>query len=156
MSQNSQASTNSANNKDIALLFLTYENIVHRNNPVLKRILKKTNVYIHPKYPAKITDKYAEKIIPMHVETDWGKDTIVIATLLLLREAYTNTNNKWFVLCSEDVFPLKTYEDFSDYLGKQSNSLFSTMRGSGVGAGILHLWTFKTPIFTELKKNPKI
>lgn len=40
MSQNSQASTNSANNKDIALLFLTYENIVHRNNPVLKRIFR--------------------------------------------------------------------------------------------------------------------
>jgi hypothetical protein len=155
MSQNSQASTNSANNKDIALLFLTYENIVHRNNPVLKRFLKKTNVYIHPKYPDKITDKYAEKIIPMHVETDWGKDTIVIATLLLLREAYKNNANKWFVLCSEDVFPLKTYEEFVDYLGKQSNSLFSIMNGSGLGAGIFksQQWWALTRTDVELLMN---
>jgi len=151
----SETSTNSANNKDIALLFLTYENIVHRNNPVLKRILKKTNVYIHPKYPDKITDKYSQKIITMSVETDWGKDSIVIATLLLLREAYTNTNNKWFVLCSEDVFPLKTYEDFSDYLGKQNKSLFSRMNGSGLGEGIFksQQWWALTRTDVELLMN---
>jgi len=134
MSQNNQK--NKKDKTEIALLFLTYENILHRNNPVLQKYLDNANVYIHPKHPAKITDKYAENIIPIRVETDWGKDNIVIATLLLLQEAYKNSANKWFVLCSEDVFPMKIYEDFYDYLGKQNKSLFSTMRGSGLSAGI--------------------
>jgi hypothetical protein len=133
---------------EIALLFLTYENILHRNNPVLQKYLDNTNIYIHPKYPDKITDKYVEKIIPIRVETDWGKDTIVIATLLLLQQAYNNIDNKWFVLCSEDIFPLKTYDDFSDYLGKQPNSLFSTMNGSGLSAGI-----FKSQQWWALTRN---
>lgn len=42
--------------------------------------------------------------------------------------ANSNPHNKWFVLCSEDVFPLKTYEEFEDYLGKQTKSLFSRMQ----------------------------
>jgi hypothetical protein len=131
MSKKSENSTDSkTNEKEIALLFLTYENIVHRNNPILKSYLKRTNVYIHPKYPEKIIEKYKKYIIPINVETSWGSDTIVIATLLLLAEAYKNPQNKWFILCSEDIFPLKTYNDFVDYLGKQPNSLFSSMHKS--------------------------
>jgi hypothetical protein len=146
---------NKKDKTEIALLFLTYENILHRNNPVLQKYLDNANVYIHPKHPAKIIDKYAENIIPIRVETDWGKDNIVIATLLLLKEAYDNIDNKWFVLCSEDVFPMKTYEDFYDYLGKQNKSLFSTMRGSGLSAGIFksQQWWALTRTDVELLLN---
>jgi len=140
---------------EIALLFLTYENILHRNNPVLQKYLDNMNVYIHPKHPAKITDKYSKNIIPIRVETHWGKDNIVIATLLLLRESFSNPDNKWFVLCSEDVFPMKTYEDFSDYLGTQNISLFSTMRGSWLSAGIFksQQWWALTRTDVELLMN---
>ena len=155
-SKNSQNSQNSQKDKtEIALLFLTYENILHRNNPVLQKYLDNTNVYIHPKDPAKITDKYAENIIPIRVETQWAKDNIVIATLSLLREAFSNPHNKWFVLCSEDVFPMKTYEDFSDYLGTQKISVFSTMRGSGLRTGIFKCqqWWALTRTDVELLMN---
>lgn len=150
MSKNSQK-----DKTEIALLFLTYENILHRNNPVLQKYLDSTNVYIHPKDPSKITDKYSKNIIPIRVETQWAKDTIVIATLSLLREAFSNPDNKWFVLCSEDVFPMKTYEDFSDYLGTQTKSLFSTMRGSGLSVGIFksQQWWALTRTDVELLMN---
>jgi hypothetical protein len=154
MSKKSKKSQTNKNG-EIALLFLTYENILHRNNPVLQKYLDNANVYIHPKHSAKITDKYAENIIPIRVETDWGKDNIVIATLLLLQEAFSNPDNKWFVLCSEDVFPIKTYEDFSDYLGKLTKSLFSTMNGSGLSSGIFksQQWWALTRTDVELLLN---
>jgi hypothetical protein len=112
----------------IALLFLTYGNIIHRNNPILQEYLQNTNVYIHPKYKDEITDEpYKSKIIPTRIETSWGTDTIVMATLLLLKEAYANITNQWFVLCSEDIFPLRSYSQLNSYLARQPNSLFSDM-----------------------------
>ena len=103
----------------IALLFLTYGNIVHRNNPILQEYLQNTNVYIHPKYKDEITEEqYKTKIIPTTIETSWGTDTIVMATLLLLKEAYANIANQWFVLCSEDIFPLRSYSQFNSYLAR--------------------------------------
>jgi hypothetical protein len=113
--------------KNIAMLFLTYENILHRENPILREYLDNTNVYIHPKDKTKITAEFEKNVIPFQVETSWGADTIVISTLLLLQESYKNTHNKWFVLCSEDVFPVRTYEDFSKYLEKCKKSLFNEM-----------------------------
>lgn len=112
--------------KNIAMLFLTYENILHRDKPVLREYLDNTNIYIHPKDKEKINE-FKENIVPFQVETSWGADTIVISTLLLLREAYKNTHNKWFVLCSEDVFPVRPYESFSKYLEKCKKSLFNEM-----------------------------
>ena len=50
-----------------------------------------------------------------------------MATLLLLKEAYHNNANQWFVLCSEDIFPVRTYDEFNSYLGSKTKSLFSDM-----------------------------
>ena len=111
----------------IAILFLTYENILHRDNQVLREYLDNTNVYIHPKDKTKIAAEFKKNVIPFQVETTWATDTIVISTILLLQESYKNTHNKWFVLCSEDVFPVRTYEDFSKYLEKCKKSLFNEM-----------------------------
>ena len=113
--------------KNIAMLFLTYENILHRDNPVLREYLDNTNVYIHPKDKTKITVEFEKNVTPFQIETAWGADTIVISTLLLLKEAYKITHNKWFVLCSEDVFPLRTYGEFNNYLENCKKSLFSEM-----------------------------
>ena len=113
--------------KNIAMLFLTYENILHRDNQVLREYLDNTNVYIHPKDKTKITAEFEKNVIPFQVETTWATDTIVISTILLLQESYKNTHNKWFVLCSEDVFPVRTYQDFSKYLEKCKKSLFNEM-----------------------------
>jgi hypothetical protein len=117
-----------SDSKEVAFLFLTYEHIVHRKNPLLKKYLDNTNVYIHPKHPDKITDEFQKNIVPHRINTEWGKDTIVIATLLLLWEAYKNSANKWFVLCSEDIFPYRTYDEFLSYLGSRKRSMFSLMQ----------------------------
>jgi len=114
--------------KNIAMLFLTYENILHRDNPILREYLENTNVYIHPKDKTKITVEFEKNVTPFQIETAWGADTIVISTLLLLKEAYKNTHNKWFVLCSEDVFPVRTYGEFNNYLENCKKSLFSEMK----------------------------
>jgi len=116
-----------AEQKNIAMLFLTYENILHRDNPVLREYIDNTNVYIHPKDKTKIILEFEKNVIPFQIETSWGADTIVISTLLLLQEAYKNTHNKWFVLCSEDMFPVRTYTEFIKYLEKCKKSLFSEM-----------------------------
>ena len=113
---------------DIALLFLTYKNILHRDNSVFTPYLQNTNVYIHPKEKNAIDKPFKEKVIKTQVKTSWGSSSIVIATLLLLKEAYKNNSNQWFILCSEDVFPLKTYDDFISYLRGRQKSLFSTMK----------------------------
>jgi hypothetical protein len=117
-----------SDDKKIALLFLTYEHIVHRKNRILKSYLDNTHVYIHPKRPEKITDEFKNNIIPHRIDTEWGGDSIVIATLLLLREAYKNNANAWFVLCSEDIFPLRTYAEFQSYLGTRERSIFALMQ----------------------------
>jgi hypothetical protein len=49
--------------ENIAMLFLTYENILHRDNPVLREYLDNTNVYIHPKDKTKITVEFEKNVI---------------------------------------------------------------------------------------------
>ena len=112
-------------NNNISLLFLTYSKITHIND--FDNYLDKCNIYIHPKYPDKVDKNLQKYIIPNLVETKWGDRSIVSATLELLKESYKNKNNKWFILCSEDIFPLMKYNDLSNYLSEQKYSIFDVM-----------------------------
>jgi len=113
---------------NISLLFLTYSKITHIN--AFNNYLEKCNIYIHPKYPDKVNKDLQKYIIPNLVETKWGDKSIINATLELLKEAYKNKNNKWFILCSEDIFPLVTYDNLSKYLSSQKYSIFDVMDNS--------------------------
>jgi hypothetical protein len=113
---------------NISLLFLTYSKITHID--AFSDYLDKCNVYIHPKYPEKVNKNLQKYIIPILIDTKWGDRSIVNATLELLKEAYKNTKNKWFILCSEDIFPLVRYNDLSIYLSKQKYSIFDVMDNS--------------------------
>ena len=108
----------------IALLFLTYSDIMHQERPEMKEYLDQTNVYIHSKNP----DPSDMRTIPIQVPTEWGGDSIVIATLALLKTAFANADNAWFVLCSGDMFCIQPFSVFSSYLlSHASTSMFSDM-----------------------------
>lgn len=115
-----------ANNKcyvqnKISFLFLTYSDILHGN--VIKKYIKNHDAFIHSKYS--ITDSYFKtKIIPEIVETKWGDISIVYATINLLKNAFYRTTNNWFVLLSQDVYPLQKIASFEKFLSVQRNSLF--------------------------------
>jgi len=106
----------------ICLLFLTYSNIIHINE--FTNLFENCNVYIHPKYPEKINDSLKKYVIPNLVETKWNDKSIVTATLELLKVAYNNEKNNWFILCSEDIYPLVDYSNLNAYLNEQKKSIF--------------------------------
>ena len=105
----------------ISFLFLTYSDLLHAN--VIKKFTKNHDVFIHPKYEV-TNDYFKKKIIPERVETNWGEISIVYATINLLKNAFYTTNNNWFVLLSQDVYPLKKIADFEYFLLSQTKSCF--------------------------------
>lgn len=93
---------------EFAFLYLTYDNFTKAN--IYKNY--KVNIYIHPKYLEKINNYTKQYIIKDLVPTEWGSYTIVQATLNLLKMAWLNESNKWFVLLSQDTYPLYNYDIF--------------------------------------------
>jgi hypothetical protein len=112
----------------ISLLFLTYSNISHIDK--FDNLFENCNIYIHPKYPNQVNSNLKKYIIKNLVETKWGDKSIVNATLELLKEAYKNVQTKWFILCSEDIYPLVNYDDLKAYLDSQQYSIFDVMDSS--------------------------
>ena len=87
-----------------AFLFLTYDNIYNYNT--WKDFIDNDNLYIHAKFPDKLNNNLKQYLISDLVKTEWRRYSIVKATLNLLREAYKNTDNKYFILLSSDSYPL--------------------------------------------------
>lgn len=113
---------------NIAFLFLTYDNFT--NIDIMKKFLKNQNIYIHPKYPNNVNDYFKEYIINNLIYTEWNKFSIVDATLNLLKTAYHNKNNEWFILLSEDCYPLYDFnifeKNFNSFMNKYNNkSIFN-------------------------------
>ena len=112
----------------ICLLFLTYSNIIHINE--FTNLFDNCNVYIHPKYPDKVNESLKKYIISNLVETKWNDKSIITATIELLKAAYNNEKNNWFILCSEDIFPLVDYSELNSYLESQKYSIFDVLNPS--------------------------
>ena len=98
--------------KKIAFLFLTMDN---PNFPKLwdkyfKGHEDKYNIYIHPKYPEKVTWR-KKNIIKNLKETGWG--FITQAYIELMKEAINHDlDNYKFITISESCVPIKTFEQF--------------------------------------------
>lgn len=102
-----------------ALLFLIYDKILHKK---MIKFIKNFNIYIHPKYPEKINKNLDKYIIKNLIETQWAKISIVEASINLLKEAYKNIDNEWFILLSGDTIPVfKNYDTFIDKFNKIQN-----------------------------------
>tara|TARA_B110000483_G_scaffold234850_1_gene305517 strand:- start:1544 stop:2383 length:840 start_codon:yes stop_codon:yes gene_type:complete len=97
--------------KQIAFLFLTIENPNFTKiwDSYFRNKSSKYNLYIHPKYPEKVTWKKS-KIIKNLKETGWG--FIVEAYYELLKAAFQNKNNLKFVTISESDVPIKDFDTF--------------------------------------------
>jgi len=102
---------------DIAFLFLTYDDIIHTKT---KQFIRNYSVYVNAKTPDKILQsKYTISRHP----TEWGKKSIVDATLHMLKSAYEK-NHSWFVLLAHDSLPLVSSLTMERLLKYQSKSLF--------------------------------
>jgi len=99
-----------------AFCFLTYDNFTHPE--IIWDFTKTENIYIHPKYPEQVIEKFKPYIIDNLIDTEWGHTSIVNATLNLLKTAYFNTNNTWFILLSQDSYPIYTYNTFVSKFNK--------------------------------------
>lgn len=108
----------------IAFLFLTYGNILHS---CMEEYTRRHKVYIHAKYPENVQPVFKSRCIPT-VPTEWGDMSIVHATLQLLKAAYQE-NHSWFVLLSEDVYPLQPIHKLEKFLANQSYSIFDPRGG---------------------------
>ena len=106
---------------DIAFLCLTYKGIVHEKT---KRWLKGKPVYINTKEPIDKTP-YTVLSIP----TEWGRRSIVDATLALLRTAHAN-QHEWYMLLSHDAYPIVTYNALVKQITK---SMFHLMEQNDLG-----------------------
>jgi hypothetical protein len=106
---------------EFALLFLIYDNLIHYDR--FKPLLESCNTYIHVKEPEKTTQDIQKYFIPNTVETKLGDYSIVAATIELLKASYRNTDNKWFVLLSQDTYPIiNSATDLEQFIYSDSNS----------------------------------
>lgn len=105
---------------DMAFLFLTYDDITQDKT---KDFIKGQSVYVNAKTPSSISKRY-------HVEsyeTDWGKKSIVDATIQLLEKAYAK-NHQWYILLAYDVYPLVSMQDFKYLMKNQTKSMFHVLK----------------------------
>ena len=84
----------------------------------------KINIYIHPKFPDKVTWK-KKNIINNLKETAWG--FIVSAYIELFREAYKDPDNYKFITISESCIPIQSFDIFYNDVMKDDRSLIKLM-----------------------------
>ena len=110
----------------IALLFLTYGNLSQPKlwRKIINNNKDKLNVYIHNKNKFRDnTYKLHEYCIKNRVNTKYGHKSLVEAVITLLKEAYTDEANLFFILLSDKCIPLYNF----DYIYKEIFSINSTM-----------------------------
>ena len=88
----------------IAYLFLTYDNILHKE--AIFNAIGNNYMYIHAVNPEKVEPELQPYLTQKHVKTSWGDISIAHATLVLLKEALFEKETQWFVLLSQDAYPL--------------------------------------------------
>jgi hypothetical protein len=105
----------------ISLLFLINDDIYHYS-VLEKDYFQYCNIFIHPKLDAK---KHLQKyVIQERVQTEWGKYSIVQASINLLQNAFDDTQDEWFILLSYDSFPIFSYNELYVWLQTQYKSIF--------------------------------
>jgi hypothetical protein len=95
-----------------AYLFLTRTN--HNQPDVWSRFFSghdgEYSLYCHPQSPESVTQPFLrDHIVSPIIPTLPGQASVVAATLVLLREAYADPANTFFVLVSESCVPIYTF-----------------------------------------------
>ena len=113
--------------KKIAFLFLTLDNPHFPKiwNKYFKNNKDKYNIYIHPKYPDKLTCK-KKCMIKNLKNTAWG--FITEEYIELLKAAYLDKDNYKFITISESCIPIQSFDKFYNEVIKDPRSWIKTMR----------------------------
>jgi hypothetical protein len=115
----------------IGLCFLTYGTIMHETVWREKEYFNNCAISIHPKYPMNVANSLKMYITYPLVDTKWGDRSIVEATLIMLFNLFNQYHYlKWFILCSEDSYPLKDYTYVEKSLLNKQHSQFDLKRAS--------------------------
>lgn len=108
----------------IAFLFLTKgnHNCEVAWNLFFKDIDSKLyNIYCHPKIPP--TQLFLKNnVISTIIPTKWGDISLVKATLLLLKEAYSDPLNEYFIIVSDSCIPIINFNHLYKYLFRHDKS----------------------------------
>ena len=96
-------------NNKIAFLFLTREDVNYPNiwNEYFND-KSKFNIYMHPKNKNNVKSFMKNYIIKDLVVTEWGRGSIIVAMINLLKAAIKDNDNKMFVFLSESCLPIKS------------------------------------------------
>jgi len=113
--------------KKIAFLFLTLDNPNFPKiwNKYFRNHKDKYNIYIHPKYPEKLTWK-KKCMIKNLKETSWGH--ITEAEIELLKTAYQNEDNFKFITISESCIPIQSFDNFYNTVTNDPKSWIKLMK----------------------------
>jgi hypothetical protein len=115
----------SAGEKKLAVLFLTRDSL-HQGKPwfsFLKSGGDFCSVYGHAKHPLQIRQQFLKNAqIKRQIKTEWGTISLVKATLCLLREAFQDDKNEYFLLASESCMPIYDFKETYDYIKKINKS----------------------------------
>lgn len=110
----------------IAFLFLTREspNKMELWRPYFNQTNSKFyNIYIHPKV-TNINQYMIKHIIKNRIQTQWGHISLVKATILLLKEAMRDKNNKKFILLSESCIPVTKFSKLYNFCNNNLSYFF--------------------------------
>jgi hypothetical protein len=120
-------------NDSLAFCFLTIGS--HNQENLWLNFLKQAtpnsyNIYCHNKDAFKHSDNFLSKYeIPNKIPTEWAGISLVRATLLLFKEAFKNTDNKFFLLASESCIPLWNFSFIKESIFKYNNNLIDEAVG---------------------------
>ena len=108
-------------NYKVAFLFLTINDVNFPNiwTNYFRQKQDKISIYCHPKNPENVNTSWLrENIIPNIVDTKWG--FITNAYFTLFHEALKDPMNQKFVVISESCLPLKTFDNFYNFLNNDN------------------------------------
>jgi hypothetical protein len=113
--------------KKIAFLFLTLDNVNFPKiwNEYFKGHENKFTIYIHPKYPDKVTWRKKRIINNLH-ETKWG--FITKAYYELMRESLRDKDNYKFITISESCVPIQSFDKLYNALTIDNDSWVKLMK----------------------------
>ena len=112
-----------------AILITAYKNIEHLEE-IVRFFGEEFNIYIHIDKKSKITTESIDELlknkniayIPRQYKINWGGLNHLLAIVELAEQAFSDERNEYFHLITGHDFPIKSKNDFSDFINKNKHS----------------------------------
>jgi len=119
------------NTNKIAFLFITYEN--HSKYNLIEKYFEnidksKYTIYSHAKNSKNVTNPLIKNnLIKKYIDSKWGRFSIYEIMYELLRQAYKDPLNKYFLFISDSTIPIKSFNNLYTYLMNNNKSFIESM-----------------------------